>query len=555
MPHRATISQLSMEHPWFFEALFDSAHEGLLLLDPSFRIINLNHKARVLFDLAADTDLNFSIESLFVEEDWQKIRQTSLTGTLGETIPIGEVTGQSLVGEQVPLLIGLSVLAMKEDRFTMLHLSDISRRLQVETDLLDSQKRLASIIETAVDGILTISDRGIVETMNPAAASLFGYEPKEVLGQNISMLMPNPDRSRHDQYISNYLTTNEARIIGIGREVHGLKKDGTIFPFYLSVSEVNLQDRKIFTGIIHDLSEQKKAENALKSYSDGLEKRVNARTKALAHAIDGLEKEIRERKEVEEALIQSKEELKLALTKEKQLGEMKSRFVSMASHEFRTPLATILSSVTLVHRYQERGEPEKVLKHVNRIKSNVQTLTQILNDFLSLSKLEEGKIALTKEPVDVAELLAELVEELEGQTKSGQVINIKLTGLEGQLIQLDPALCKNIVYNLLTNAIKYSPPNTTVTVSCEKNSQEIQLQVRDQGIGIPETEQIFMFERFFRANNATNIQGTGLGLSIVKRYVDLMNGTITFTSQEGKGTTFRVSIPIDHPPTDYQSNS
>ncbi|MEM7655488.1 MAG: PAS domain S-box protein [Bacteroidota bacterium] len=541
-----------MENPWFFEALFETAYEGLLLLDPSFQLVTANRTAKTLFSFSDTEEASVSLDQLFLRPNWNSLLEAIKQGKEedpGQTIEIGEVLGKTLQGEVIPLLIHFSTLRKGDLRFTILHLTDISRRLQVERELQDSQRRLASIIETAVDGILTISDHGTVETMNPAAASLFGYEPHEVIDHNISMLMPEPDRSQHDGYLSNYLHSRQAKIIGIGREVKGRKKDGTIFPFYLSVSEVNLEDRKIFTGIIHDLSEQKAAEDALKTYSDGLEKRVNARTKALAHAIDGLEKEIRERKEIEEALIQSQEELRLALQKEKQLGEMKSRFVSMASHEFRTPLATILSSVSLVHRYQEKGDKEKAFKHVNRIKSNVQTLTQILNDFLSLSKLEEGKIDLKIEPVNVADLLTELVDELEGHAKSGQVVEINLEGLEGEILNLDPGLCKNIVYNLLSNAFKYSPEDATVSVTCFKEAETATLQVKDQGIGIPESEQIFMFERFFRAKNATNIQGTGLGLSIVKRYLDLMGGTISFESEEGKGTTFQVKIPLKIPVT------
>ena len=247
--------------------------------------------------------------------------------------------------------------------------------------------RLQSIINTAIDGIITIDDAGVIESINPAAAQQFGYEPQEVIGYNIKVLMPEPYHSHHDQYISNYLETKEPKIIGIGREVIGKKKNDDVFPFRLAVSEIILNDRIIFTGIIHDLSGVKAAENKLQKLNEDLEKEVENRTNELEEAINKL---LFSNKELDE----NRKELQELLSKEKELNQLKSRFVSTASHEFRTPLSTILSSASLIGRYTKEDENEKREKHINRIKSAVNHLTGILNDFLSLSKIEEGKISV-----------------------------------------------------------------------------------------------------------------------------------------------------------------
>ena len=194
---------------------------------------------------------------------------------------------------------------------------------------MENAALLKAIIENAIDGIITIDERGRVESINPAACKLFQRTPDEVVGNNISMLMPQPYREEHDEYIHRYQHTGDPHIIGIGREVTGLRKDGTIFPFRLGVSEVQFSGRKIYTGIIHDLSLQKEAEDALKEYAAHLEEEVEERTQSLRNTVQALQR--------------AKEDVSLSLEKEKELGQLKSRFVSMASHEFRTPCYTIIS--------------------------------------------------------------------------------------------------------------------------------------------------------------------------------------------------------------------
>jgi len=404
----------------------------------------------------------------------------------------------------------------------------------MDNQLKDIALRLQGIIDTAIDGIITIDDRGRVETVNKSAALQFGFSPTEIIGNNIKMLMPEPYHSEHDGYLHRYNTTKKPRIIGIGREVVGQRKDKSLFPFRLAVSEVILNDRVIFTGIIHDLSDVKEAEQKLVKLNELLEDKVEERT-------NELEKVVNKLLTTNTKLEESEKELNLALAKEKELSELKSRFVSMASHEFRTPLSTIMSSASLISKYVEESQNEKRQKHVDRIKSAVINLTGILNDFLSLSKIEEGRIELTKIEVNLNALCDLVHDEVKGLLKKNQKIIHQHK--EGLHLVSDNRILKNILFNLVSNAIKYSDEGDTIICRTSKKGDRTLIEVEDEGIGIPENEQKYMFERFFRASNVETIQGTGLGLTIVKRYTELLGGNISFESKFGEGTTFKIEIP------------
>ncbi|ASU31946.1 sensor histidine kinase [Mucilaginibacter xinganensis] len=394
---------------------------------------------------------------------------------------------------------------------------------------MENAALLNAIIKNAIDGIITISDRGIIESINPAGCNLFGYQPEEVIGENISILMPAPYKAEHDGYLDRYQRTGEAHIIGTGREVIGLKKNGDKFPFRLAVSEVQYSGRKIYTGFIHDLSRQKEAEEQLKEYAAHLEEQVEERTQSLTETVHALQ--------------QAKEEVSLSLEKEKELGQLKSRFVSMASHEFRTPLSAIQLSASLIDKYSQPFENDHIGKHVVKIKNAVGNLTTILNDFLSLEKLEAGKVEPSFTSFDLVKFSEEITEEMQMMAKQNQNIIYQHTGIQS-IINLDQNLLKNIIINLVANAIKYSGENTFIEFNTEIGDNICILTVKDDGIGIPENDQKHLFEAFFRAHNIGNIPGTGLGLNIVARYTMLMNGKINFKSNVNQGTLFTLSFPI-----------
>lgn len=413
----------------------------------------------------------------------------------------------------------------------------------------DLTKRLSAIFETAVDGIVVINEKGIIEDLNAAAARLFAYEKQELIGKTVNMLMPREHSEKHDSYIKNYTTTRVPKIIGIGREVIGLRKTGQIFPFWLSVSEVVLEERTIFTGFIHDLSRIKEVEEDLKSLNDELENKVTQRTYELEKVVNQLlnlnkqlEDEIKVRIFTEEQLKQREEELEVSLEKEKELGELKSRFVSMASHEFRTPLSTILSSASLIAKYPDMDQQQNREKHILKIKSSVAHLTNILNDFLSISKLEEGKQSVRMEKFEVNDFISEICDEIGTLLKNEQQFKLQMARLD-RMMESDPVVLKNILLNLISNAIKYGKYDTVIELIVNAGDDFIRFEVKDDGIGIPDEDQKHLFDRFFRAANATNIEGTGLGLHIVKKYTELLNGTLDFKSKLGEGTSFSIHVP------------
>ena len=394
---------------------------------------------------------------------------------------------------------------------------------------MENTALLIAIIQNAIDGIITIDENGVVELINPAACLLFDYDSDEVIGNNISMLMPQPDKDVHDDYMFRHQQTGKANIIGIGREVIGLRKDGTVFPFRLGLSEVQFAGRKIYTGFIHDLSKEKEAERRLKEYASHLEELVEERTMSLKATVKALEN--------------AKEDLSLSLDKEKELGQLKSRFVSMASHEFRTPLTSVKLSASLIEKYAEPLASPNVSKHVNKIKQAVSNLTVILNDFLSLEKLEAGKEEVTYNDFDLVKFSEEIAEEMQVMAKQNQNIIYQHTGTKST-VNLDEKLLKNCINNLITNAIKYSGENTFIDFTTEIDDKHCIITVKDNGIGIPEADQKHLFEAFFRAHNTGTIPGTGLGLNIVTRYAGLMNGKVDFKSVINQGTLFTISFPL-----------
>ncbi len=402
--------------------------------------------------------------------------------------------------------------------------------------------RFETIFNHVNEGILIANSNGEIVVVNPKLETLFGYEGKELQGKKVEELIPNRFHERHVGHREKYTKAPVKRSMGKNLTLFASRKDGSEFPVEISLSYYNATDGVYVIAFIIDITERfeqqekiKKINLELTQLNETLERKVHERTLVLKEALNSLE--------------QSRNELSQALDKEKELNEMKSRFISMASHEFRTPLSSILSSVSLIGKYEKEEDQEKREKHVNRIKKAVHNLTEILNDFLSIGKLEEGLVRANFSEHNVCESLNDIISEMQAITRTGQEIHYTHTG--NCTFNLDPQMFRNVMINLTANAIKFSPEESVITVLTSIDEKGLNISVSDQGIGISEEDQKHLFERFFRGKNVTNIEGTGLGLNIVTKYLELMEGTIDCKSELDKGTTFSIFIPthsnIEHP--------
>jgi PAS domain S-box-containing protein len=387
---------------------------------------------------------------------------------------------------------------------------ELTRTLQV-LELLNEKHEITlanqkAILDNARVMLYAMNEKGLIQFFNPEATRLTGYEAAEVVQKHTPTLFHHPEEieaCRHE-LLNNFQieAPNDFEVIkqkALLNHIHTMEcsfvsKQKKEVPVSLTITPIRDKQKKLigFMGVAIDISERKNAE------------------------INLLE----------------------ALEKEKKLGEMKSRFVSMASHEFRTPLSTILSSAYLIEKYTECSEQSKREKHISRIISAVNNLTNILNEFLSVGKIEEGKLVLNISSFNVKKLIEGIITDLKSMFKPGQEIIFSHEGKEE--INLDSSLLKNIILNLISNAIKFSSEHSPIHISSCCNEDEFVIKVKDKGIGISKEDQEHLMDRFFRGANAVNVQGTGLGLHIVSKYVECMQGKMSYESALNEGTTFTI---------------
>lgn len=406
---------------------------------------------------------------------------------------------------------------------------------------LKENEKFDALFQFASMGIMVADATGEIILANNFLLKQFGYDSAaELVGKKVEQLVPKRYHHNHSKYRDGYIKHPDPRPMGVGLDLFAVRKDGSEFPVEISLSSYNSEEEQFVIGFVSDITRRKESENALlqqkeqlaainlkiEELNNDLEQKVETRTSQLQDTLQQLE--------------HSKNEIAKALSKEKELSDLKGRFVSMASHEFRTPLSTILSSASLLAKYTEGTEQEKRDKHIQRIKSSVNNLIDILNEFLSIGKIEDGKVVAHYNDFNIREMITTLCNEMQGIAKQGQRINYQHTGDE--TVHLDATLLRNVIINLLSNAIKFSPEGGIISISSSLTAKEITLKVKDSGIGISAEDQEHLFERFFRGANVTNIQGTGLGLHIVGKYIELMNGQIDFSSELENGTEFIIKF-------------
>ena len=358
--------------------------------------------------------------------------------------------------------------------------------------------RFEALFNSASMAIIVVDSKGVIAMANNYANTLFAYTEESMVGQVLEKLIPQRHHAKHVGHRDGYIEKPNARTMGLGMTLSAQKKDGTEFPVEISLGHFETGEDKFAIAFIADITKRKLNEE-----------------KIIAQQVE--------------------------MEKGKEINDLKSRFVSMASHEFRTPLSTILSSISLLSKYTSTEDQSKRDKHIDRIKSSVKTLTDILNEFLSLGRIEEGKVEMNPEIFDLVEFIHAVNNEMSVLLKPGQQFIFNHKG--NTQTYTDTNLLKHIMINLLSNAIKFSPENASITIDTEVTTTHTKIAITDKGIGIPAADQVHLFERFFRATNVTNIQGTGLGLHIVGRYVELLNGTINYNSEFENGSRFILNLP------------
>jgi PAS domain S-box-containing protein len=373
------------------------------------------------------------------------------------------------------------------------------QRLQVESALRASEERFRNLVETTSDWIWEIDRFAIYTYVSPKVKDILGYNPEEVWGKTIFDLMPKQETLRVAKILSETADGQE-RFISIEKTF--IHKDGHLLIVECSAVPFFDSDNQFqgYRGITRDITERKRAEA----------------------------------------------EILKALEKEKELSELKSRFVSMASHEFRTPLATILIGSEILKFYGHKLSEEKKVAQLTQIAEQVKRMTQLLEDVLLVGKAQAGAVLFQPTQVNLLEFSREVLSEISLAAGSKHTFNFDCQG-EKTLVEMDTKLMRQIISNLLGNAVKYSPEGSSV--DCEIKCEESQaiLKIRDRGIGIPASDIPRLFEVFHRASNVDTISGTGLGLAIVKQAVELHCGSIAIESEVGVGTTFTVCIPTIQP--------
>ncbi|RAU83440.1 PAS domain-containing sensor histidine kinase [Pontibacter arcticus] len=493
------------------KAIIDTAIDGIITIDRHGTIETVNPAAARIFGFDPDEMIGHNIRMLMPEPDkglHDSYIKNYLTTGIGQIIGKGrEVQGKRKDGTVFPFLLSISEVKLQDRIIFTGIVHDITELKRAEDALRESENQINSIIQTAVDGIITIDMRGKMEMVNPAACKLFGYQPEEMIGNNVSMLMPEPDHSLHDNYLYHYHQTGEKRIIGIGREVSGLKKDKTIFPLYLSISEVQLSDRKVYTGFVHDITQQKLSEERLRRYAAELE---------------------RSNRELQD-------------------------FAYVSSHDLQEPLRKIQAFGDRLKTKEYNTLSDQGKDYVDRMLNAASRMQNLINDLLDFSRVASKSKPFVK--ISLETVLQEVLSDLEVSIENSHA-TVTYEALPE--IQADPLQMRQLFQNLVSNAIKFKKENEAPRIhiyardvqarahlTSTPGDELLQIYVQDNGIGFEEKYLDRIFNIFQRLEGQ-KYEGSGIGLAVCRKIAIHHGGDITAQSKPGEGTTFIITIAKQH---------
>ncbi len=385
------------------------------------------------------------------------------------------------------------------------------------------------------EGVIVVDSHQNIVEVNDATKKMFGYDKEELIRQPLNILIPKNYHKEHHNHVKSFMKQQESRQMGQGRDIFGVRKNGSVFPVEAGLNPFSVYEEKYVMALVIDISTRKEQEQKIRSLNENLEEKVSKRTHELKNMVLALEAENKKR-------IKAEAKTKLALKKEKELNELKTGFLSLVSHEFKTPLSGILTSAILLSKYKLTEQQDKRNKHIKIISDKVHYLNNILNDFLTIDKLEKGKIRYSPSTFKLSKIVNEVVYNANMILKEGQKINYP-ENIDSFSLYQDEKIIELALSNLVHNAIKYSSENTQIDISITQDNTKTTFKVKDNGIGIPAKDQKNIFNRYFRAENALLTQGTGIGLNIVKNHMENLNGKIYFDSTEQNGTIFTIELP------------
>ncbi|MDH5777651.1 MAG: PAS domain S-box protein [Gammaproteobacteria bacterium] len=487
------IMAIHVKHPkdqttWQHSVL-ENMLDGVIVIDEKGTIQSINPACEKIFGYSSDELIGQNVKMLmpnpFHDEHDGYLSNYLNTGK-AKIIGIGrQVQGRHKNGSIIHLGLGISEITINDKRMFSGIVRDVSERVKAEKAMESSATRLQSVLENVVDGIITINNKGSIQSFNRAAEHIFGYSADEVMGKNINMLMPSPYREEHDGYLESYHKTGKAHIIGIGREVDGLRKNGSIFPLDLAVSKAVIEGEPLYTGIVRDITDRK------------------------------------------------------------QMEKMKNEFISTVSHELRTPLTSIRGSLGLVMADTVGKLPDKVRELLTITSNNTERLLLLINDILDIQKIEAGMMAFHFQSLELNPFLQQAVET--NQSYADQYgVNFTFTPTEENIrVYADSDRLMQVMNNLMSNAAKFSPKGESIELSVKRHNGVIRISVSDHGPGIPDDFKGKIFEKFtqYDSTDTRKKGGTGLGLSITRLIVDKHGGEINYTSKLGAGTTFYFELP------------